>query len=87
MFEEEYAKAIRSSDHVSLFEGVDLETAAESVHDGYFAIDKKKDATGAGRFKESKEVKGGGGASGIADGSAYQLRGLAPTLKTTGEQG
>jgi type III restriction enzyme len=68
MFEEEYAKAIRSSDYVSLFEGVDLETAAEGVHNGYFAIDKKKDASGAERFKDSK-----GDGNTEADGSAYQL--------------
>ncbi len=44
MFEEEYAAAIRKPKYQTLFEGVDLETAAEGVHDGYFAIDKKKDS-------------------------------------------
>ena len=68
MFEEEYDKAIRSSKFVSLFEGVDLETAADGVHNGYFAIDKQKDSTGTDRFKESK-----GDGKTAADESAYKL--------------
>ena len=68
MFEEEYAKAIRRSEFVSLFEGIDLETAAVGVHDGYFAIDKKTDSTGTHQYKESK-----GDGTTQADGSAYEL--------------
>lgn len=55
MFEEEYAKAIRKPKYHSLFEGADLTTAAQGVHDGYFAVDKKggrevlKDSSGEGR--------------------------------------
>ncbi len=68
MFEEEYARAIRKPKYHILFEGADLETAAEGVHDGYFAVDKKKDATGDGMLKESR-----GAGTTQADASAYQL--------------
>ncbi|MDX8394534.1 MAG: hypothetical protein R8K21_08135 [Mariprofundales bacterium] len=40
----------------------------EEVHNGYFAIDKKKDTKGNGVFKESK-----GDGKTIADGSAYNI--------------
>ena len=56
MFEEEYARAIRKPKYHSLFDGADLETAAQGVHDGYFAVDKKggrevlKDSTDGGRL-------------------------------------
>lgn len=68
MFEEEYAAAIRSGKYDDLFKDVDLETAADGVHNGYFAIDKKKDSSGEGRFKESK-----GDGNTVSDGSAYEL--------------
>ena len=68
MFEEEYARAIRKPKYHPLFEGADLDTAAQGAHNGYFAIDKKKDVTGAGRFKESR-----GEGTAQADESAYQL--------------
>ena len=68
MFEEEYDQAIRRSEFRDLFESAELETAAVGVHDGYFAIDKKTDTSGKGRFKESK-----GDGTTVADGSAYQL--------------
>ena len=68
MFEEEYARAIRKPKYHVLFDGADLETLVHEVHNGYFAIDKKKDATGTGRFKESH-----GEGRTQADGSAYQL--------------
>ncbi len=68
IFEEEYARAIRRPKYSQLFDGADLETAAHGVHNGYFAIDRKKDATGAGRFKESR-----GEGTAQADESAYQL--------------
>jgi len=68
MFEEEYARAIRKPKYHTLFEGADLETASEGVHDGYFAIDKRKDASGQGILKESR-----GAGTTQADESAYQL--------------
>ncbi len=67
-FEEEYAKLIRKPKYADLFKSVDIETAAEGVHDGYFAVDKKKDATGAERLKDSR-----GEGTTAADESAYQL--------------
>jgi type III restriction enzyme len=68
MFEEEYKRALRKPKYHILFEGADLETAAEGVHDGYFAVDKKKDATGKGMLKESR-----GAGTTQDDESAYQL--------------
>ena len=68
MFEEEYKRAIRKPKYHILFEGADLETAAEGVHNGYFAVDKKKDATGNSMLKESR-----GAGTTQADESAYQL--------------
>lgn len=41
MFEEEYRKFIRKPKYNTLFMDVDIDTAAEDVHDGYFATDKK----------------------------------------------
>jgi type III restriction enzyme len=41
IFEEEYRRAAKLPDYQSLFEGVDLATAAADVHNGYFSIDKK----------------------------------------------
>ena len=41
MFEEEYRRLARHPDYQTLFEGVDINTAAEKVHNGYFSIDKK----------------------------------------------
>ena len=68
MFEEEYARAIRKPKYHPLFEGADLDTAVEGVHNGYFAIDRKKDSKGTSRFKESR-----GAGTTQADESAYQL--------------
>ena len=68
MFEEEYARAIRKPKYHPLFEVAGLETAAQGVHNGYFAIDKKKDTMGTGRFKESR-----GEGTTQADESAYKL--------------
>lgn len=64
MFEEEYTKAIRKPKYNQLFEGVDLDTAADSVHNGYFAIDKKKDSSGQEMMKDTS-------GSTAADESAY----------------
>jgi len=70
IFEEEYKREIRKPKYHILFEGADLETAPEWVHDGYFAVDKKKTASGQSVevFKESR-----GEGKTIADESAYQL--------------
>ncbi len=66
MFEEEYAKAIKKPKYDVLFEGLDRETAASGVHDGYFSIDKKKvagqsvemfkDSTGEGKTKADEST-------------------------------
>ena len=41
LFEEEYARALRSPENASLFKEVDMATAPAAAHDGYFSIDKK----------------------------------------------
>ena len=71
MFEEEYDRAIRKPNYSQLFEGADLDTAAQGVHNGYFAIDKKKHSSGKEMLKESKIGKDGKAASSESDGSAY----------------
>lgn len=68
IFEEEYLQLIAQPKYSAVLKGMDLDAAIEGIHDGYFAIDKKKDAKGAARLKESR---GSGTAS--ADESAYQL--------------
>lgn len=42
IFEEEYRRYAKHPDYQSLFAEVDLNTAPEEVHNGYFSIDKKK---------------------------------------------
>lgn len=54
MFEEEYVRAARKPKYQSLFKEVDVETAATEVQDGYFAVDKKKDASGRHQLKDSR---------------------------------
>jgi type III restriction enzyme len=68
MFEEEYGRAIKKAKYKTLFDDVELETAAEGVHNGYFAQDKKKDSGGRARFAESR-----GDGTTAADEGAYQL--------------
>ena len=41
IFEEEYRRAAKLPDYLTLFSEVDLTHAAEEVHNGYFSIDKK----------------------------------------------
>lgn len=41
IFEEEYKRWARHPDYNTLFKEVDLDTAAEEVHNGYFSIDRK----------------------------------------------
>ena len=45
IFEEEYRRLAKHPDYQGLFKEVDVETAAEAVHDGYFSIDRKKVGT------------------------------------------
>ncbi len=65
IFEEEYNKLIKKPKYHTLFENIE-EVAAEKVHDGYFAIDRKKDANGEYRVKDSNGIY-------QADESAYNL--------------
>ncbi len=41
IFEEEYRRLARHPDYQTLFKGVDITTAADEVHNGYFSRDKK----------------------------------------------
>ena len=41
IFEEEYRRLAGHPDYLTLFHEVDLATAAEDIHEGYFSIDKK----------------------------------------------
>ena len=41
IFEEEYRRAAKRTEYQALFDGVDVQEAAESVHEGYFSIDRK----------------------------------------------
>jgi len=41
IFEEEYRAAAKLAKYRTLFEGVDLDSSPEQVHDGYFSIDKR----------------------------------------------
>ncbi len=66
MFEEEYARAIRKPKYSTLFEGADLDTVAAGVHNGYFAVDKKKDTEGNEMLKDAS-------GNTAADESAYNL--------------
>lgn len=49
IFEEEYRRAAKIPGYDTLFKDVDLDTAAEDVHNGYFSIDKK------GGWSDTKE--------------------------------
>lgn len=66
MFEEEYDRAVRKPKYNQLFEGADLDTASEGVHNGYFSVDKKKDSSGNEMVKDSSGKT-------AADESAYNL--------------
>ena len=41
IFEQEYQRAAKLPEYNSLFQDIDLTSAAEAVHNGYFSIDKK----------------------------------------------
>jgi type III restriction enzyme len=68
MFEEEFLRFARQGKYRELFGDQDLEALAARIHNGYFAIDKKQDAAGRDRYKESR-----GEGKTLADESAYQL--------------
>lgn len=67
-FDEVYAQLMREPKYKSLLGGADPDRVAEGVHGGYFAKDKKSDAQGGPRFKDSR-----GPAATRADQGAYQL--------------
>ena len=56
IFEEEYRRLAKHPDYQSLFMEVDLTTAAEDVHNGYFSVDKKK--VGSRTVEVLKDTKG-----------------------------
>ncbi len=67
IFEEEYRRYAKHPDYQSLFAEVDLSSAVEEVHNGYFSIDKKKVA---GKSVEIfKDTKG----DSKADDDTYNL--------------
>lgn len=68
MFEEEYRKAIQNPRYRGLFKGADIDSLPHEVHNGYFAVDRRKDSTGNQMFKESR-----GDGTTQADESAYEL--------------
>ena len=56
IFEEEYRRLAKHPDYQSLFKELDVTTAAEDVHNGYFSIDKKK--VGSKTVEVFKDTKG-----------------------------
>jgi type III restriction enzyme len=66
MFEQAYARAIKKPKYQTLFDGADLDTLPAEVHDGYFAVDKKKDTSGKEMIKDASGKT-------LADESAYNL--------------
>lgn len=67
IFEEEYRRLAKHPDYQSLFKEVDVSTAAENVHSGYFSIDKKK--VGNKTVEVFKDTKG----TTQADDDTYSL--------------
>ncbi|OEF09534.1 type III restriction-modification system endonuclease [Vibrio genomosp. F10] len=86
-FEEEFAQQLRKPKYRVLYPSIwdkndagkptlnehALKELASSVHNGYFAQDKKKDASGNPLFAESKLSAKGEGGKTAADESAYNL--------------
>nr|WP_041412567.1 DEAD/DEAH box helicase family protein [Shewanella baltica] len=85
-FEEEFTQQLRKPKYRILYPSVwdengdkftineqALKELASSVHNGYFAQDKKKDASGNPLFAESKLSAKGEGGKTAADESAYNL--------------
>lgn len=56
IFEEEYRRLAKHPDYQSLFKEVDLSTAVEAVHEGYFSVDRKK--IGGQTVEVFKDTKG-----------------------------
>ena len=73
IFEEEYLDIARRGKYRSLFEETAPVDMVSELHNGYFAIDKKKDSAGDALFKESKLTAKGEGGKTAADESAYNL--------------
>ncbi|TCK58424.1 type III restriction-modification system endonuclease [Seleniivibrio woodruffii] len=73
MFEEEFVRAVRKPQYQTLLDGKTPEVVAAEVHNGYFAIDKKKDTKGEDMFKESKYTNDDKPATSAFDESAYNL--------------
>ena len=69
IFEEEYSRLANHPDYHTLFQEVDLTAAAEDVHDGYFAIDKKK--VGGKTMEMFKDSRGEGTTK--SDDDTYNL--------------
>jgi type III restriction enzyme len=67
IFEEEYRRLAKHPDYQSLFKEMDVTTAAEDVHNGYFSIDKKK--VGNKTVEVFKDTKG----TTQADDDTYSL--------------
>lgn len=67
MFEEEYSYWARHPDYQSLFKELDMDHAAEDVHNGYFSVDKKK--IGGKNVEVLKDTNG----STKADDDTYNL--------------
>ena len=69
IFEEEYRRLARHPDYQTLFKEVDLTTAAEDVHNGYFSVDRKK--VGGKTVEMFKDSRGDGTTR--ADDDTYSL--------------
>ena len=67
IFEEEYRRLAKHPDYQSLFQEVDVSTAAEDVHNGYFSIDRKK--VGGKTVEVFKDTRG----DSKADDDTYNL--------------
>ncbi len=67
IFEEEYRRLAEHPDYQVLFKDVDVTTAAEDVHNGYFSVDKKK--VGTKTVEVFKDTKG----TTAADDDTYSL--------------
>ena len=67
MFEKEYRRLANHPDYKTLFANVDLDTAAEEVHNGYFSIDRKK--VGGHTVEVFKDTRG----NSKADDDTYNL--------------
>ena len=67
LFEKEYRRLANHPDYQTLFQEVDLTSAAEEVHNGYFSIDRKKVS---GRTVEVYKDTGG---NSKADDDTYNL--------------